>query len=158
MIIMRKTLFYLLIFGFLHSCSQNIEEVFINENLKSLFKEFCDEVSESPYKDGNQIIITSDTLTSNKDYCIIFDNTNDYISDDKFGYFRYKGFHIYVGENVPKNLIKLDNYSKSLKSSTEKAKIKEYIEMYMCVEQDSTRVMRVNFQNDKYLNQWQIIE
>jgi len=157
MITMRKALFYLLIFGFINSCNHNIDEIFINENLKSLFEEFCGEVSNNSYRDGNHIIISYYNV-KNEGYCISFHNSDSYNSDDHFAHFKYKGFHIYVSENVPKNLIKLDNYSENLQSSTEKAKIKEYIEMYMCVEQDTTRIMKVNFKNNKYLNEWQIIE
>lgn len=158
MIVMRKYFFYLLAFYLLNSCNQNIDEVFTNENLKSLFIEFCDEVSKSPYRDGNQIIISMDMLNANKDYCIFFDNTKSYLSEDKFGYFRYNDFHIYVNENVPKNLIKLDNYTKNLKSTNEKAQLKEFVEMYICTEQDTIRVKRINFENDEYLNNWQILK
>lgn len=155
---MKTKLFYLLIFTFLYGCSENIEEIFVNEKIKSLFIEFCEEVSNNPYRDGRQIIISSDKLGTNGDYCISLDNTENYVSDDKFAHFRYKGFHVFVSENVPNYLIKIDNYSKKIKSSGGGAYPQEFVEMHICVEQDTVRVMRVNFKKNKSINEWQVID
>ncbi|MFA7688214.1 MAG: hypothetical protein WCY25_10160 [Moheibacter sp.] len=156
-----KTIFYLLLLSFF-GCNQNqdLNQIFRNEKYKILFKEFCKEAVQSDYRDGNDIIVSSNGEASNE-FCVIFSNIQNYKSNDSFGKFKYNGFDVYVNRNVPKSVIELHDYNKKIKKASEmKNEIlptEEFLQMYICYVQDTLKVKKVNFENNKFINEWQII-
>lgn len=159
---MKKAFSIILICCFL-GCNQNVNlnQIFHNKKYQILFEEFCNEVTQSDYKNGNKIIVFLNEKKSEEEYCISICNVENYDSNDKFGKFKYKDFDIYVNQNVPKSIIELEKYNLNVKLlSDDKEKIisiQEFVEMYICVQKDTMKVMKINFQNNKYLNEWQII-
>lgn len=159
---MKKAFSIILICCFL-GCNQNVNlnQIFHNKKYQILFEEFCNEVIQSDYKNGNKIIVFLNEKKSVDEYCVSIRNSVNYDSNDKFGKFKYKGFDIYVNQNVPKSIIELEKYNLNIKLlSDDKEKIisiQEFVEMYICVQKDTMKVMKINFENNKYLNEWQII-
>lgn len=157
-----KKIFYIILICFFFSCNQkrDLNNIFNNEKCMILFEEFCNEALISDYKNGNNIIISLYGESSEKEYCLSIRNIEDYKSNDKYGRFRYKGFNIYINKNVPNSIIELSNYNKTIKEFENKNKIptkREFLEMYICIQKDTMKVMKVNFEDNKYLNEWQII-
>jgi len=160
---MKNFKYIITCFFLIYSCKQDLDEVFVNKKVKSLFIEFCDEAANNnAYGEGNNIIISVYDYKSDEAYCISFKNRDNYNSNDIFGSFKYKRFNIYVNQNVPKSMIKLHKYDDTIKSFIKNkngfSPFKEYLDMWICVQNDTISVKRINFENDKYKNIWQIIK
>lgn len=142
------------------SCHNDLDQIFVNENVKNLFFEYVEEAEVSSYRDGDKIFISVYSKISNEDWCMSFDNSQYYPSEDKYGKFNYKGFKVFVNESVPKSIIKLDKYNFSGNYPPPENFVphpKEFLEMYICFQHDSLNVMRINYRNENYLNVWKTI-
>lgn len=158
---MKKT--YQLIFAFLlfYSCQENLNEIFVDKRVQNIFEEFIEEAKTSSYKDGDKIFISVYSKLAENDWCMSFDNIKYYASDDNFAKFKYKGFSVYVNENVPKSIIKFEKFNQSGNFSPPQNFLphpQEFLETYICFQSDSLNVKRVNFEKKEYFNIWKTIK
>jgi len=143
------------------SCEKDLDQIFVHENVRNLFIEYVEEAEVSPYQDGDKIFISVYSKISNKDWCMSFNNPQYYTSEDKYSKFNYKGFKVFVNENVPKSIIKLDKYNFSGNYPPPENFVphpKEFLEAYICFQHDSLNVKRINYRNENYLNVWKTID
>ncbi|SMC37340.1 hypothetical protein [Moheibacter sediminis] len=150
---------FILILIILNSCQNNIKEIFVDDKIEKLFVEYLKEVEASDYRDGDKIFIKVYSKKSNEDWCMSFINSEFYSSEDNYRKFNYKGFKVYVNQNVPQSIISLDDYKEKVKFKFEGIPSKkEFLKTYICFERDSTIVQRVNFEKKEYLNTWKKLE
>ncbi|MET3733088.1 hypothetical protein [Moheibacter stercoris] len=150
-------IFYLLFLVNVVSCQKDINDVFKDERVKHIFIEFTEELKESAYRDGNKIFIEVYSIKSENDWCLSFDNVDYYRSDDNYAKFSYKGFKVYVNENVPRTIANFNKYENSANFPPPTDfiyPIQEFLEANLCFNQDSISVNRVNYKNPDYLNKW----
>lgn len=143
------------------SCDKDIDTVFVDKRIEKLFVEFVDEAKNSHYKDGNKIFVSTYGEISNEQFCLSFENAKYYSSEEKYSKFNYKGFKVYVNENVPKSIIQLDKFDENAKFSLPEgviSPISEFLELWMCVNQDSLKVKYINFENKEWSESWEVIE
>ncbi len=145
---------YLIFLLTLISCNKNLDDVFKNEKAKSLFILFCNEVKESDLKQSENIFIYADNPCPNYNCNITFINCPSLSDDETYGKFNYNGLTIYVANNIPRNILSLNDYSKKLPQNKNGVKgPSEFIEMWLSIKKDSFKYRKINFrENDQ--NRW----
>lgn len=158
---LKKIFKYCLIFIFLMSCDKDIDKVFVDKRIEKLFVEFVDEAKNSPYKGGNKIFVSVYGEISDEQFCLSFENAKYYNSDEKYSKFNHQGFKVYVNENVPKSIVQLNKFDENAKFNLPEGvipSIREFLELWICVNQDSLKVKYINFENKEWSESWEMME
>ncbi|WP_312992540.1 hypothetical protein [Chryseobacterium flavum] len=149
-----KIVNYLIGLLLLTGCSKNLDNVFTNKKVESLFISFCNEVKKSDLKKSDNIFIYTDESCKYGNCNITFINCLTLNDTDMYAKFHYNGLVVYVDKNISKDVLILDNYSNKLPTfDDENNGPGEFIEMWLAVKKDTVRFRKLNFKGENS-NKW----
>lgn len=155
---MKKYIFIIIL---LISCQpKNSPKLFVDNRLQTLFEEFYQEVKQETSEDKD-ILISCNNMGG--DYELSFSNISvqDLNNRKKYMVYDYIERDIYIKEeNFPKEILRFKKEGKFLyiKEEEDIPVIKDYIEMYVSVKNDTMRYRKINFKKIPYSEKWSIIE
>lgn len=155
---MKKYIFIIIL---LISCQpKNSPKLFVDNRLQTLFEEFYQEVKQETSEDKD-ILISCNNMGG--DYELSFSNISiqDLNNRKKYMVYDYIERDIYIKEeNFPKEILRFKKEGKFLyiKEEEDIPIIKDYIEMYVFVKNDTMRYRKINLKKIPCSEKWSIIE